>query len=333
MDIAPYICDLLYKHDCVIVPGFGGFVATYAPAKIHPVTHTFYPPSKNILFNSKLTRDDGLLTDYISQKNKILYNEAKNQLALATWQIRSRLERNERVFLKYVGSLQLEPEGRIIFEPDGTINFLDDSFGLTSFVSSPIVRKGFKKLHEQEFIDRRDGRPGIKKSSRKVAAYVAVILLLFAAGWYGINQGLFRFELTEQANMAKLPESTPKKPAGGSFKPDPVPVTIPLKDVDFTESDLDETEADRVGEADQPVEVVVSLPLYHVIGGAFSNEINAEKLLFALRQKGFNALRSGLSPSGLHMVSYLATQDKDEALLNLAIIRKDENPSAWLLKR
>lgn len=330
MDIAPYICDLLYKHDCVIVPGFGGFVATYAPAKIHPVTHTFYPPSKNILFNSKLTRDDGLLIDHISQKNKILYNEAKNQLELAAWQIRSRLERKERIFLKSVGWLQLEPEGRIIFEPDGTINFLDDSFGLASFVSPPIVRKGFKKRNEPEFIDRRDGRPGIINSSKKVAAYVAVVLLLFVAGWYGLNQGMFRFELTEQANMVKLPESTPEKATSGSMIPDPVPVAIPLKDVDFADSDGEEALAVRT---DEPVEVIVSLPMYHVIGGAFSNETNAEKLLFTLRQKGFSAIRSGLSPSGLHMVSYLATQDKDEALLNLDIIQKGENPSAWLLKK
>jgi hypothetical protein len=332
MDIAPYICDLLYKHDCVIVPGFGGFVATYAPAKIHPVTHTFYPPSKNILFNSKLTRDDGLLIDHISQKNKIVYEEAKKQLEVAAFQLKSRIDRKERVFLKYVGWLQLEPEGRIIFEPDGTINFLDDSFGLTSFVSTPIVRKGLKKRHATEFIDRRESLSR-KNRVRKVGTYLAVILLLFASGWYGINQGLFRFELAEQANMVALRESVPDKPAEESLISGPVPFAIPLKDADFADPEGEEMEADKTGEGDEPIEQHTYLPIYHIIGGAFSNENNAEKLLVALRQKGFSAIRAGSSPSGLHMVSYLATHDKDEALLNLDIIQKGENPSAWLLKK
>ena len=71
MDVSFFISELLYKHDCVILPGFGGFVTQFVPAKIHPINHTFYPPSKNILFNSKLTRDDGLLFDFIAASQKI----------------------------------------------------------------------------------------------------------------------------------------------------------------------------------------------------------------------------------------------------------------------
>jgi hypothetical protein len=332
MEIASYISDLLYRHDCVIVPDFGGFVATYAPAKIHPVTNTFYPPSKNILSNSKLIRDDGLLTDYISQKEGMLYNEAKKILELEVWQLRSRLERRERVFLKEVGTLQFESEGRIIFEPDGTVNYLEDSFGLASFVSSPVVRKGFKKRQESGFVDRRNGSPAERKVLRKIITYAAVILFLLAGGWYGIYSGLLPVGPIQQANMAKLPESLVEKTSSETMKPGPFSATIPLKDIDFREEELSEPEAEVFDSANTGEEEM-TLPLFHIIGGAFSNESNADKLQAALRNKGFNAQRPGLSPSGLHMVSYLATPDKDEALLNLAMIRRDENPSAWLLKR
>ncbi|MFU8843088.1 MAG: SPOR domain-containing protein [Bacteroidales bacterium] len=332
MEIASYISDLLYRHDCVIVPDFGGFVATYAPAKIHPVTNTFYPPSKNILFNSKLIRDDGLLIDCISQKEGMLYDEAKKMLELEVWQLRSRLERRERVFLKEVGTLQIESEGRIIFEPDGTVNYLEDSFGLVSFVSSPIVRKGFKKRQDSGFVDRRNGSPAERKVLRKIITYATVILFLLAGGWYSIHSGLLPVRPMQQANMAKLPESLVERTSLETMKPDPVPVTIPLKDVDFTKETLEEPEAEVIVNA-VPAQEEVVLPLFHIIGGAFSNEANADKLLAALRTKGYSAQRPGLSPSGLHMVSYLATPDKDEALLNLAMIRRDENPSAWLLKR
>ena len=56
--IDKHINELLYNHDCVIVPEFGGFVTNYASAKIHPVQHTFTPPSKNIVFNKNLKNND-----------------------------------------------------------------------------------------------------------------------------------------------------------------------------------------------------------------------------------------------------------------------------------
>ncbi|MEC8853074.1 MAG: SPOR domain-containing protein, partial [Bacteroidota bacterium] len=36
--IEHYISDLLYLHDCVIIPGFGGFVGNKKSAFIHPVS-------------------------------------------------------------------------------------------------------------------------------------------------------------------------------------------------------------------------------------------------------------------------------------------------------
>ena len=44
MKIEEHISELLFEHDCVIVPDFGGFVCNYAPARIDPVKHLFEPP-------------------------------------------------------------------------------------------------------------------------------------------------------------------------------------------------------------------------------------------------------------------------------------------------
>ena len=45
---------LLYKHDCVIIPGFGGFVCNMEHARIDQVTHVIIPPGKHIIFNPNL---------------------------------------------------------------------------------------------------------------------------------------------------------------------------------------------------------------------------------------------------------------------------------------
>ncbi|UOQ77221.1 hypothetical protein MUN84_00290 [Hymenobacter sp. 5516J-16] len=38
--LSDHIRTLLRDHDCVIIPDFGGLIADYAPAQIHPVRHT-----------------------------------------------------------------------------------------------------------------------------------------------------------------------------------------------------------------------------------------------------------------------------------------------------
>jgi len=105
MDIPFFISQLLYDNDCVIIPGFGGFVAHYTPAKIHPVNHSFHPPSKNILFNSKLIRDDGLLIDYISEKQNISYSGAKARVEEFAEETIKNLANGEVFRFKNIGTM------------------------------------------------------------------------------------------------------------------------------------------------------------------------------------------------------------------------------------
>ena len=78
MDITAFIRELLFGHDCVIVPGFGGFIGNYTPARIDKSTSTFYPPVKQISFNRNLNHNDGLLVGRISESAKINYGDARN---------------------------------------------------------------------------------------------------------------------------------------------------------------------------------------------------------------------------------------------------------------
>lgn len=141
MSTLNYIFELLYEHDCVIVPGFGGFVANYRPAKIHPVLHTFSPPAKDILFNPRLVINDGILVNYIAVKENIPYERALQQLQAEILQIQQHLEQSHKFEIVNVGSLSLDMEGHLQFEPADKINFLLSSYGLGSFVSPAIQRE------------------------------------------------------------------------------------------------------------------------------------------------------------------------------------------------
>jgi hypothetical protein len=66
MKIEQYISQLLYRHQCVTVPGFGAFLTEIQSAHLHENTNSFYPPKKVISFNSHLKNNDGLLANHIA---------------------------------------------------------------------------------------------------------------------------------------------------------------------------------------------------------------------------------------------------------------------------
>jgi hypothetical protein len=45
--VAQHISQLLYCHDCVIVPTFGGFVTNYQSAQLNAEKGIALPPSKH----------------------------------------------------------------------------------------------------------------------------------------------------------------------------------------------------------------------------------------------------------------------------------------------
>jgi hypothetical protein len=122
--IEKHISTLLYEHDCVIVPNLGGFVANYAAAKIHPTQHTFMPPSKHLVFNKNLKNNDGLLANHIATQEKTNYPEALKYIDHFVSDINSELKRGSKVKIDDVGTLFLDVERNIQFEPS-TTNFFN----------------------------------------------------------------------------------------------------------------------------------------------------------------------------------------------------------------
>ncbi len=336
MEVPFYISELLYEHDCVIVPGFGGFVGHYAPAKIHPISHTFHPPSKNILFNSKLIRDDGLLLDFIGQQEGITYQEAKQKVDQFVIGVRSKLDQKQKVTLRHIGVLKVDQEQNILFEPDASTNYLEESFGLPAFVSPPINRRKIQKRKETIFADRKPLHENEKTNRKKLVPVLLVIPLLAIIGWFLFSQQGLNIIGSQKTGIVTLPDASTEDVTTNHAKPNEpneAGMAPALKDLDFSEDAVSKSLREPDKQAESRPAAVIPKPMYHIIGGAFADPANADKLVAILRQKGYEAERAGLSPSGLHMVRYMATEDKHEALVNLEMIRRDDNPAAWLLKK
>jgi cell division septation protein DedD len=124
------IGDLLLRHNCVIIPSFGGFVAKPVSAQIDYQKGTMLPPGKSLLFNRQLINNDGLLVNELSQANNISFDQASQEVTekISSWN--TALKNGGRIELDRVGNLFFDEERNMCFEQDRFFNLLLESFGL-----------------------------------------------------------------------------------------------------------------------------------------------------------------------------------------------------------
>ena len=132
-----HIEELLYLYDCVIIPGFGGFVGVYADAAIDEKRGAIRPPRKTVVFNRHLQQNDGLLIDWIARKEAIPYEKAERRVALFREELRVRLNQRQQITFGRVGTFAMDRRLNISFTPSGH-NFLADTMGMdTLAVAAP----------------------------------------------------------------------------------------------------------------------------------------------------------------------------------------------------
>ncbi len=349
MKLETYISELLYQYDCVVVPGLGGFVANYKSATIQSVQNTFAPPSKSISFNKNLNANDGLLANLIAQKEGFSFDVAIKKIEEAVANINRELKLKSRVLLNDVGTLFLDTENRIQFEPQNSINYLLGSYGLAVFQKQPIQRATMEEKITKELIDRTAPLVVVKESNAKKWAYAAAVTVLaFGAGWMTNNA-----DLSADLNYANL----------NPFTPDSKSVYTPSKSNFIVDDEAKEkTIKELVAEADEstyflnvtfgntidpvavqikekPIAEAVSTYVatakqelrYHIIAGCFSEKRNAKKMVRKLKKKGFSSFIVG-KRKGLWAVSYNSFVTRKEAV-NALEFAQDHNSKAWILNQ
>ena len=126
MKIEKYISELLYRYQCVGVPGFGAFLCEWQSAQVIVAQNSFVPPKKIISFNSHIKNNDGLLANHIALQEKISYENAvsKIQTQVVFWL--EKLENKESLVLENIGEIFSNSENNFVFKPNTAINYLTD---------------------------------------------------------------------------------------------------------------------------------------------------------------------------------------------------------------
>lgn len=306
MIIEKHISALLYRYQCVTVPGFGAFITETVSARYNETSNTFAPPKKTILFNSLLQQNDGLLANHIALEEQISFNEAvvliQDQISL--W--KEELGNKKVVYLKNIGELSLNSEQKIQFEPVGSTNYLTSSFGLTAVMATALTREQQAETKVIELATATKNKPRLQWM-RYAAAVVA------AVGLYSSVSTYQEYEVYQQKKLAvekDVQNQIEQKLQQATFVIE-APTVIKEKIAEVTTKT-----------AQKP---------FHIVAGAFKTEAKAQILTNELKAKGYvNAKYLTTSKHNMRPVVYNSYATQEEAQADLRQIHEKVNKDAWI---
>jgi len=317
LEISRYIKDLLFIHDCVILPGLGGFVANYCPAQENPLTNEMLPPSKAVSFNRNLKQNDGLLINCLAEEERLTYSEAKRSIELYIEDVSVRLRRNERVSFSELGELFYNKRHKLQFEPAKDINFLADLFGMESFELPDQVIQENSQVRSLIIKENFWGRVSLK---RKV--YAAVTIPFF------LGLALIPVNLNNNQHQASASFSMMES------RPDVQKTKLVSQN-------------DRISPANELVSfeprIIYAKPKaaiknksikgkYYLIAGSFSNIENAKILKTVIEANSYPARI--IKNKNLYAVALNKFNSKKEAdRFRKKVLQRNPNASCWVLQK
>ncbi|MGI6223747.1 MAG: SPOR domain-containing protein [Prevotella sp.] len=138
IEIQRHIEILLLDNDCVIVPNFGGFMAHHVSARYDENDGSFLPPLRTIGFNPQLTMNDSLLAQSYIEAYDISYPEALRRIEEEVSEIRQHIDNEGYYELTDLGTLGMNQEGNITFEPCEAGILTPNLYGLSNFSMNPL---------------------------------------------------------------------------------------------------------------------------------------------------------------------------------------------------
>lgn len=307
--IIDYVSDLLYRNECVVVPGFGALVTRRIPAKLDDASGEMHPPRKNILYNGHITENDGLLVNYIADIESISYNSARYKVEEFVQQQLKTLSKDGKLNWNKLG-LFTKSGAEIHFTPSYVLNHLDEAYGLSSFSIKALQENNAQEessypelavVNDQENEDSAQSRGWLKYA----AAIVVAVGISSILGYQAYEKDRAEHQIAvEQLADQKLKEK---------IQDETIAIASPLPQIEITA---------------QPV--VTPPKDFHLIAGAFRSAANAERKIRVLKEQGYNAHKVGINRYGLHTVAIESFETRQEAVASIGSLRNAGHQGVWL---
>jgi len=336
IDVGAYIADLLYEHEVVNLPGLGSFTGKYQTANIDHIQGKLQPPSKELAFNTNLVLDDGVLVQYVQQKNLLSIEDAKARVDDFVSEVRNDLNNKKEVVFPKLGRLFRDYEGQLKFIAEGA-NFNTDSFGLPTVQFFPI-RRVANQTEQPPTVAPHQVKVSTETSNDWIQSTVAwfdrnifyfigatAIFIIFVIYWFFLQQPLDQQAVVVDPNTPETPTER--------FN------ISPSQEEDLAETPSSDQNTDQQNNAGQDNELDTEEPTARptqksavIMIGVFGNQDNVRRLVQKIYEAGFEPYTEKvgkLTRVGVQM-AYETESDLQEALRD---IQRKFEPKARITKR
>ena len=272
-----FLEHLVYEHECVIIPQFGGFVVNAQDFQFNAKEGKIYPKRKCVAFNEKLKTDDRFLTTEWAKKQSISQKEASIEIIAISKELKSQISTQGYLTIGELGAFTLNSENRLSFSPNPDFNADLSVFGLFPVGLGHALPKEKKPVLEvvpvAEDLPSYTPEPSPIKVSRSTYVYA---LIAFIIG------GLGAFFLTEPASNQSQSSLNPIKiekkvaaPVAVAAPAVPAPIQIDtIQKEAIAAPVLEETPADQ--------------DVIYLVAASFQSLTQAEKGLKEFKSRGFD---------------------------------------------
>ena len=310
------LIELLQKHECVVVPAFGGFIAKQKSAFVDFESGLIHPPFREIGFNIQLRSNDGLLVNQFAAEYQLDYTASLDTVAqqVTTWN--EVLRQGKQLSIPKIGNFKKDLEGNIQFEQDRSFNLLMSAYGLelVGFIpTKPLVIAGEKEV----------------KNNRQLWKYAAAAVIAIPLAFYSIWIPVKTPAL--ESGMFSYQDFNPFKTQNENTYTE-TQIDLPRIEhisIETTYRDAYELHVNPKVAPNEPTITLIEPHVMYCIAGCFSSEENASRLLQKLEGLGFNC--SILHEGSLYKVSLGQgfSEESVDSILNKA---KSLNIKTWILK-
>ena len=360
IELAQHIETLLLENDCVIVPGFGGFVAHYSPATRVKEENIFLPPTRTIGFNPQLKLNDGVLVQSYMSAYDTSFADASRIVEKEVNEFIGLLHEEGKAHLDNIGEIQSNIYGNYEFVPYDYKITTPSLYGLDSFEIhelSALQQKEKVLIPTYPEKEKKTFEISINRAYlRNAAAMIAAIVLFFAFSTPVENTDvqknnyaqLLPSELFEQiekqsvaitpvyvkndaAQQAKKFSASSASTKTSSAKKHTTDKAKTSKPIAVREVKVEKQKTATPAPAVKSQESA-NHPFHIIVAGGISLK-DAEAIATQLKSKGF-ADAKALNTDGKVRVSISSFNNRDEATKQLLELRKNETyKNAWLLAK
>jgi len=340
------ICLQLRKQPLVVLPSFGGFVKDEFGAELDELRNRIHPPKNSVVFNAKLSHNDGALLAASAAELELTYAEADKWLTDAISELRFRLNKGETVVLNGLGELKKSIEGSIEFTAVEVPEIQDEFFGLKPVSLNPVEKDNVDKVRE---LVAADGPVATKVRTlpiKRIASYAAAAIAVGFMVWLPIQKGvvgngkqlvhqLNPFAITTEASYQSrqfdekwLSKGFEQEDAlADKFNHEYLKLHLTEKSSNAIVVKTDAVPSKEVHlEEETPAEKVnKNASTFKVIAATFSSKSEAADYVAKMIKRGFSAEYAGKDAQG-HLVAYGtydSLEDANRMLKSVSLSNKE----------